>query len=129
MAVPSWTPGSTIHLNDGVWDQDLPFVNNDSFGSVYRFYSGVSPYSVSNVIIRHSEEPATALKEKAFRHNMVYTFKWPGLGVVPDKLYSSSMTFHTPADVDPALQSQILKGLTSLLDVSAVRSQLLAWRI
>jgi hypothetical protein len=129
MATSSWTPGSTIHLNDGTAEQDLSFINNDSFGSVYRYYGPAPSLTVSNVIIRHNEEAATLVKPKGHRHNMVYTHLVPGTSGALDSLYSASLNFQTPAAADPAFMSQIINGLAALLSVSAVRSQLVSWRI
>lgn len=129
MATSSWTPNSTIHINDGTLEYDLPFINNDSFGSVYRLY-GINTTAYSQQMsIRHGEDPATALRKKTLRHNMTFAFSQAGAsGALKDDA-SISVSMKHNFDIDPTFAVELLNTLPALLSVSAVRTQLLGWRI
>lgn len=130
MAAASWTPNSIIHSNDGTAEFDLNFVNNDSYGSDYRNFVGTGSNEQVDILIRHQTLAAKAGYVQSDRHNMTFTRLVPGTTLTdPWSQYQASFSFTTPRLGSPTLAAQYMNVMGALLSVSAVRTQLLAWRI
>lgn len=129
MATSSWTPGSNVHYNDGVFEQDLSFVNNDNFSSVYRLYgTGDYPYT-AEMKFRHAEEAPTVLLPKMHRHTFAYSRLQPSSTGGKDSLFAISLSVRAHAGMNPADLAQATNGVAALFSVLDVRQKLLAWRI
>lgn len=129
MAAASWTPNSTIHVNDGTDEYDLPYINLDAFGSDYRAFVGTSSNEQTDILIRHQTLPSRVGYLPNDRHNMTFTRVVPGATLAdPLSLYQMSVSFVSPRLGSAAIAAKHMNSLAALLSVSGVRSNLLAWR-
>jgi hypothetical protein len=129
MAAASWTPNSTIHVNDGTAEYDLPYINNDAFGSDYRAFVGASSNEQTDILVRHQTLASKQGYLQNDRHNMTFTRLVPGATLSdPWSQFQCSVSFVTPRLGSQTVAAQHLNALAALLSVSTVRTQLLGWR-
>lgn len=128
MAVPSWTPGTVIHVNDGTAEYDAAYINQDAFGSQYRSYQGDN--SIVDMYVRHQKLATKVGFLGNDRHNLSWIYDKPG-ATLSDPLshYAASFSFESPRNASATVSSQFMNAAIALLAVSAVRSQLLTWRV
>lgn len=130
MAAASWTPNSTIHINDGTaTEYDLPYINLDAYGSDYRAFVGTGSNEQTDVLIRHQSLSVKTGYQQNDRHNMTFTRLVPGATLTdPWSQFKASLSFECPKLGSASLASQHLNALIALLAVSGTRTQLLGWR-
>lgn len=128
MAASSWTPGSQFHTNDGTNEADVPFINNDNYGSTYRKYS--TDGSWVELLVRHQNLAPQSGLVLTDRHNLTWTYQLPGEEIGdPTFKQSISLSMNTPRFGTVAGGSQALLLMANMLSISAVREQLLTWRV
>lgn len=104
-------------------DFTLVRVNQDNFGSLYRFSDA---NQLMTLQVRHSDEPANGLKqpEPVSRHNMFFEHEVFATPTQNRRYYSVSHTLRAARTSDPMALSADDAGFVAL--EASIRSQLVA---